>query len=35
MSRSAEPGVNTKPRQKGGWITAITSALTALAGLPA
>jgi hypothetical protein len=35
VSHSVAHGVNTKPRRKGGWITAITSVLTALAGLPA
>jgi hypothetical protein len=32
---SVVPGANTRLRRKGGWITAITSALTALAGPPA
>jgi len=35
VSHSAGPDVNTKPHQKGGTITAITSALTALARPPA
>jgi hypothetical protein len=35
MSHSVAHVVNTKPRPKDGWITAITSALTALAGPPA
>ena len=35
MSHSVAHGANTKPRRKGGWITAITSALTALARPPA
>lgn len=35
MSHCVAHGVNTKPRRKGGWTTAITSALTALARPPA
>jgi hypothetical protein len=35
MSHSVAHGVSIKPRRKVGWITVITSALTALAGPPA